>query len=49
MESIRNAIEEASRYLAEHPEAATDTDAAATAVRRYRLGRFRAPGLRLDR
>src|SRR5437764_13375021 len=33
MKSIRNAVEEASRHLAEHPEAAGATDAAATAVR----------------
>src|SRR5205807_698471 len=32
MESIRNAVEEASRHLAEHPEAAGATDAAATGV-----------------
>jgi uncharacterized OsmC-like protein len=43
MESIRSAIEEASRYLAEHPEAAADTDAAATAVREEGL-RFRVEG-----
>ena len=42
-ESIRSAIEEASRYLAEHPEAAADTDAAATAVREEGL-RFRVEG-----
>ena len=33
MEEIRSAIEKASGYLAENPDAATDTDAAATAVR----------------
>ena len=43
MESIRSAIEGASRYLAEHPEAAVDTDAAATAVREEGL-RFRVEG-----
>ena len=43
MESIRSAIEGASRHLAEHPEAATDTDAAATAVHEEGL-RFRVGG-----
>jgi uncharacterized OsmC-like protein len=43
MESIRNAVEEASRHLAEHPEAAGATDAAATAVREEGL-RFRVEG-----
>ena len=43
MESIRNAVEEASRYLAENPEAAAATDAAATAVREEGL-RFRVAG-----
>ena len=43
MESIRNAVEEASRYLAENPEAAAATDAAATAVREEGL-RFRVEG-----
>src|SRR2546423_12197607 len=43
MESIRNAVEEASRHLAEHPEAAGATDAAATAVRGGGL-RFRVEG-----
>jgi uncharacterized OsmC-like protein len=43
MDSIRNAIEEASSYLVEHPEAATATDAAATAVRENGL-RFRVEG-----
>src|SRR5512142_3484364 len=43
MESIRNAIEHASSYLAEHPEAATATDSAATAVREDGL-RFRIDG-----
>ena len=33
MEQIRSAIEKASGYLAENPDAATATDAAATAVR----------------
>ena len=43
MKSIRNAVEEASRQLAEHPEAAGATDAAATAVREEGL-RFRVEG-----
>src|ERR671930_281612 len=43
MESIRNAMEGASSYLAEHPEAAAATDAAATAVRESGL-RFRVEG-----
>jgi len=43
MESIRHAVEEASRHLAEHPEAAGATDAAATAVREEGL-RFRVEG-----
>jgi uncharacterized OsmC-like protein len=43
MESIRNAMEQASSYLAEHPDAATDSDAAATAVRENGL-RFRVEG-----
>ena len=43
MKSIRNAVEEASRHLAEHPEAAGATDAAATAVREEGL-RFRVEG-----
>jgi uncharacterized OsmC-like protein len=43
VESIRNAVEGASRHLAEHPEAATDTDAAATAVHEEGL-RFRVDG-----
>ena len=43
MESIRNAIEQASSYLAENPEAATATDSAATAVREGGL-RFRIEG-----
>jgi uncharacterized OsmC-like protein len=43
VESIRSAIEGASRHLAEHPEAATDTDAAATAVQEEGL-RFRVDG-----
>jgi uncharacterized OsmC-like protein len=43
MESIRTAIETASGHLAEHPEAAAGTDAAATAVREDGL-RFRVTG-----
>jgi uncharacterized OsmC-like protein len=43
VESIRSAIEGAARHLAEHPEAAVDTDAAATAVREEGL-RFRVEG-----
>jgi uncharacterized OsmC-like protein len=43
MESIRDAIETASGYLREHPDAATGTDAAATAVREEGL-RFRVEG-----
>jgi uncharacterized OsmC-like protein len=43
MEAIRNAIETASGYLREHPDAATGTDAAATAVREDGL-RFRVEG-----
>lgn len=43
MESIRSAIETASAYLSEHPEAAVSTDAAATAVREDGL-RFRVEG-----
>jgi uncharacterized OsmC-like protein len=43
MEEIRSAIEKASGYLAENPEAATATDAAATAVREEGL-RFRIEG-----
>ena len=43
MESIRTAIEQASTYLAENPEAARATDAAATAVREHGL-RFRIEG-----
>jgi uncharacterized OsmC-like protein len=43
VESIRSAIEGASRHLTEHPEAAADTDAAATAVREEGL-RFRVEG-----
>ena len=45
MESIRSAIETASAYLTEHPEAAVSTDAAATAVREDGL-RFRVEGPR---
>ena len=43
MESIRSAIEGASRHLSEHPDAAFDTDAAATAVHEEGL-RFRVEG-----
>ena len=43
MESIRNAIETASGYLREHPDAADGTDAAATAVLERGL-RFRVEG-----
>lgn len=43
MESIRSAIEQASSYLTENPEAAKATDAAATAVREDGL-RFRIEG-----
>ena len=43
MEEIRRAIEKASGYLAENPDAATATDAAATAVREEGL-RFRVDG-----
>src|SRR5213082_4311418 len=43
MESIRSAIEAASAHLAEHPEAAVSTDAAATAVHEEGL-RFRVEG-----
>lgn len=43
MESIRSAIEKASGHLAEHPEAAAATDAAATAVLEDGL-RFRIAG-----
>jgi uncharacterized OsmC-like protein len=43
MESIRNALEETSGYLAKHPEAAAGTDAVATAVREKGL-RFRVEG-----
>jgi uncharacterized OsmC-like protein len=43
VESIRSAVEEASRYLTKHPEAAAATDAAATAVREEGL-RFRVEG-----
>jgi uncharacterized OsmC-like protein len=43
MEAIRSAIEKASGQLAEHPEAAVGTDAAATAVREEGL-RFRVEG-----
>jgi uncharacterized OsmC-like protein len=43
VESIQSAIEAASRHLTEHPEAAVDTDAAATAVHEEGL-RFRVDG-----
>jgi uncharacterized OsmC-like protein len=43
MESIRSAIEKASGYLRENPDAATGTDAAATAVHEDGL-RFRVEG-----
>jgi uncharacterized OsmC-like protein len=43
VESIRSAVEEASRYLTENPEAAVATDAAATAVGEEGL-RFRVEG-----
>ena len=43
MESIRSAITQASGYLVEHPEAATSSDAAATAVLEDGL-RFRVDG-----
>jgi uncharacterized OsmC-like protein len=43
MNSIRVALERASAYLGEHPEAATATDTAATAVREDGL-RFRVEG-----
>jgi uncharacterized OsmC-like protein len=43
MEEIRSAIEKASGYLAENPDAATGTDAAATAVLEEGL-RFRVEG-----
>jgi len=43
VESIRNAIEIASGYLREHPDAAAGTDAAATAVLEEGL-RFRVAG-----
>lgn len=43
MDSIRSAIEQASGYVAEHPEAATSTDSAATAVHEGGL-RFRVGG-----
>jgi uncharacterized OsmC-like protein len=47
MESIRNAIDTASGYLREHPEAAAGTDAPATAVREEGL-RFRVEGPKGD-
>jgi uncharacterized OsmC-like protein len=43
MDSIRSAIEQASTYVAEHPEAATASDSAATAVHEDGL-RFRVEG-----
>jgi uncharacterized OsmC-like protein len=43
MEAIRSAIDKASGYLAEHPDEAAGTDAAATAVREKGL-RFRIDG-----
>ena len=43
MEEIRSAIEKASGYLAENPDAATGTDAPATAVLEEGL-RFRVDG-----
>jgi uncharacterized OsmC-like protein len=43
MESIRNAMETASGYLREHPDATAGTDAPATAVREEGL-RFRVEG-----
>jgi uncharacterized OsmC-like protein len=43
IEAIREAIEKASRYLSENPDAAAGTDAAATAVREDGL-RFRVEG-----
>jgi uncharacterized OsmC-like protein len=43
MDSIRSAIEQASNYLAEHPDEATGSDSAATAVRENGL-RFRVDG-----
>jgi uncharacterized OsmC-like protein len=43
MDSIRSAMERASDYLIEHPEAATATDSVATAVREDGL-RFRIEG-----
>lgn len=43
MESIRSAIETASSYLRQHPDAAAGTDAAATAIREEGL-RFRVEG-----
>jgi uncharacterized OsmC-like protein len=43
MDSIRSAIGQASDYLAEHPEAATGSDSAATAIREDGL-RFRVDG-----
>lgn len=43
MDSIRNAMRQASDYLPEHPDAAVATDSAATAVREDGL-RFRIDG-----
>ena len=47
MEAIRSAVEMASGYLREHPEAAFGTDAVATAVREDGL-RFRVEGPKGD-
>jgi uncharacterized OsmC-like protein len=47
VESIRSAIETASGHLAEHPEVAVGTDAAATAVHQEGL-RFRVEGPKGD-
>jgi uncharacterized OsmC-like protein len=47
VESIRSAIETASRHVTEHPEAAVATDAAATAIREEGL-RFRVEGPKGD-
>lgn len=43
MDSIRSAMERATKHLTEHPEAATGSDSAATAVREDGL-RFRVEG-----
>lgn len=47
MESIRRAIETASGHLAEHPESAVESDAAATAVHQEGLC-FRVEGPKVD-